>query len=141
MSDVKVAASYLHLLGEDGQPVVLTPGQVIPEAIAHRVTNPAAFTVIEEAPVAPPADAGTPTADAGTPTADAGTPEVAAPSYEDKAFADLQATAKSRGLSGAGTVAVLIARLEADDREKAAEAAADAIKTAANVAATTGTTE
>ncbi len=144
----RILATDVHVHLEDGT-VVLEAGTVFDEKYAEFVTNPACFIGDEPAPEPTPAPAepteaevaaaaAKVTADAAAAKAKAdadalaaagnGTPAVVTPvvtpaaevvDYSTIGFPALQALAKTRELSGAGNTAALIARLEADDRDKA----------------------
>lgn len=165
-------AADLHLVGEDGQTVVLPAGSTVPSEYKKLVTNPNVFVEDEDETVDPAiaeAEAAQAAADADAATAKAAA-EAAAKAEVDAAqaqaqadadalaaqaaqaaandaaaaaqaeaeaaavaaaaqtvdysalsFPDLQGLAKTRGLSGAGNTATLIARLEADDRDNTKE--------------------
>ena len=132
----RVLAAFVHVVDEDGNPVVLTPGTTVPAWAKAQVTNPAAFAAggeqesdAGEAPTPekePETEPEKPLEVSETAPEPVEVPESPAPEkpIEDMSFGELQAAAKSRGLSGAGTKNALIASLEADDREKAADTAA-----------------
>lgn len=122
MSGGRKLASYVSVVGEDGNAVLLAPGTRVPEWAREQITNPKAF-----GDIADDAEGESTSTTTGTPSAaDDQTGAVPEPDPEaDKAYADreyrsLQTAAKNRGLSAAGDTPTLIARLEADDREKAA---------------------
>lgn len=124
MSDVKVATRYVHVPGGVEGVTVFKPGDIIPAEFADQVTNPGAFEVLADATATPVTATGAPSGDGGgdapPPATEQSTevPEADLP-YDERKFASLQAVAKARGLSGAGKAEELVARLEADDREKA----------------------
>jgi colicin import membrane protein len=62
---------------------------------------------------------GAPAGESETPAYDPSTEPEHGTAYVDRAYASVQAAAKARGLNAAGTADTIIARLEADDRERA----------------------
>lgn len=121
----RLLAVFVHVVGEDGENVVLAPGSKVPGWAKDQVTNPKAFASTGD--------------DKDEDTAPAAVADDLAGEYEDESFSVLQSIAKARSLSGQGNKAALVARLEADDREKAAELDAAAALAAADIAATTST--
>lgn len=134
----RVLAAFVHVVDEDGNTAVLAPGTTVPAWAKAQVTNPAAFVAggeqepdADEAPTTEKPDEVPETEPepvevlevAPEPVEVLETPAPEKP-IEDMSFGELQAAAKSRGLSGAGTKNALVASLEADDREKAADTAA-----------------
>lgn len=121
----RALAAYVHVVGEDGQPVVLAPGTEVPAWAKDQVTNPLCYAdgaspeAVAEAQAATkePETVKADMAD-GKGDADAG--------YSARKAADLKQIAGERGLSAEGTKDELVARLEADDREKADAAPAAA---------------
>lgn len=96
-----VLASFVHVTKKNGEVVVLEPGQKVPAFAKDQVTNPAAFA---------DAEADEQTEESG------GDPQ----GYAALDLDALQAALKERELPQDGTEAELVARLEADDAEKAA---------------------
>lgn len=166
MAGRKLAAD-VHVIGEDGQAVVLPGGTKAPKWALEQITNPACFVDENdeqgsdeaEAEAAAKAQAATDAAaaEAAAKDADAAAAQAAADAaaaqvqadadakaaadakeaaekaaaeaeaakgavdYASIKFPELQALVKSRGLSAAGNTETLIARLEADDRDKSKE--------------------
>lgn len=140
----KIATKHIHVEGVTGDYVSLIPGDRIPAELEDRVTNPKAFTEHEDgadipAIVSPEDDdhrvvdgaasvedlvarepAGTDQSEQTPPPYDPTTEAEADKPYAERAFKHLQEAAKARGLSGAGNADTLVARLEADDRDRAA---------------------
>jgi hypothetical protein len=137
---VRLAKGAIHLTGPDGFPFVIPEGARIPAEYEARVTNPRAYEEVEveaealtpgpaepTSPAAPSAPAGGED-DGSTPPPppaadyDPSTEDEADKPYREREYRSLQSAAKARDLSGQGSGDVLIARLEADDRDRAANA-------------------
>lgn len=121
----RVLSATVHVYQEDGTVMVLSPGDVVPDWAKSQVSNPAAFV-----------DDGTNEREADTAPSSDSVPESREP-YGDRKHSDLQVALKSRDLSAQGDKATLIARLEADDRERYAALEAEENKAAADRVATT----
>ena len=151
----KVLIAHVHVADEAGVSHAFAPGDKLPKWAEERVTNPAAFesasgktatdeTTAVAAAAAGAAESSIATAAAaaaatgtGESTPPATTPPVDPPAgeptfteYAGVEFKALQTEAKHRGLSGAGNTEALVARLTADDRDRA-NVAAQAILDAA----------
>lgn len=132
----RVLAAFVHVVDEHDQSVVLVPGTQVPAWAASQITNPKAYVRKESAPVEAPVRVAEPVAPAPpvapvteptttpeteTPPASDGKAVESGKPYGERSFPELQVALKSRGLSAQGNTKTLIARLEADDRDKAAE--------------------